>query len=79
MINSISGISGITYSPSDLPQSNTFLHFFNQAIEMGYDPTEAKKWAIKKVKEEKEKKIKKRKAEELNKQEQSKHIIDRRA
>lgn len=79
MINSISGIGGITYSPSDLPQSNTFLHFFNQAIEMGYDPTEAKKWANKKVKEQKEKRNKDRKTESLNKSDQSKHIIDRRA
>ena len=79
MINGISGINGITYSPNELSQSNNFLNFFNQAIEMGYDPTEAKKWANKKVKEQKEKRNKNRKTESLNKSDQSKHIIDRRA
>ena len=52
MINGISGINGITYSPNELSQSNNFLNFFNQAIEMGYDPSEAKKWANKKGTEE---------------------------
>ena len=79
MINGISGINGITYSPNELSQSNNFLNFFNQAIEMGYDPAEAKKWANKKVKEQKEKRNKNRKTESLNKSDQSKHIIDRRA
>ena len=79
MINSISNISGITYSPSDLPQSNTFLHYFNQAIEMGYDPNEAKKWANKKVKEEKEKKAKNKKTENIDKSKEPKQHIDRRA
>lgn len=80
MINGISGINGITYNPSELSQSNNFLHFFNQAIEMGYDPSEARKWANKKVKEQKEKRNKDKKTESLNKtSDQSKHIIDRRA
>ena len=75
MINGISGINGITYSPNDLPHSNTFLHFFNEAIAAGYDPSEARKWAKKKVEKEKKQKPKEKKKENINK---SNHI-DRRA
>lgn len=78
MISGISGISGITYNPSDFSQPNNFLHFFNQAIESGYDPSEARKWATKKIKEEKDKKDKKRKVEDPNKSNQPKQSIDRR-
>ena len=75
----INAISGITYDPANMLQSNNnFLHFFNQAIEMGYDPTEARKWAQKKVKEKKEEKTKNRKVENSDKSKQTKHI-DRRA
>ena len=74
----INAISGISYNPANMPQSNNFLHFFNEAIAAGYDPAEAKKWANKKVKEEREKKLKDRKVDNSNKTKQSKQEIDRR-
>lgn len=75
----INAISGITYNPANMQQSNSFIHYFNEAIAAGYDPAEAKKWATNKVKEEREKKLKERKVKNSDKSKQSKEGIDRRA
>lgn len=59
MISGIPSISGITYSPNDLSQPNNFLHYFNEALAAGYEPTEARRIAKIKLKEQREKDKKK--------------------
>lgn len=75
MINMIPDIGNISYSQSDLPHEG-YLYYFNQALAAGHEPTEARRIAKIKVKEQRDKKKKKIKDEKFS--DQLDQYIDRR-
>lgn len=76
MINIIPDINNISHMQSDLPH-DSYIFYFNQAVAAGHEPTEARRIARIKVKEERDKKKKKKKDESFSDQ-LNQYTIDRR-